>query len=240
MEKIIILGTGGHAGSLTDIVECVGKYKIAGYVDNNKSETLNEGKYHIIGSDDDLENIYKSGIYNAALGIGFLGKSDIRKKLYKRLKDIGYYIPIIEDPSAILSKYIDIEEGVFIGKGAIVNCYVTIKKGSIINSGAIVEHNCKIGEFSHISVGSILCGNVTIGSSSFIGANATIIQGVSIGNYCIIGAGTTVTKNVEDYYMVYKNHKKYLGGGMRNHKKYLREGGVRHENRVFCRWTMGA
>jgi len=84
VENIIILGTGGHAASLTDIVECAGKYKIAGYIDNNKNEVLNE-KYHIIGNDKDLEDIYQSGIYNAALGIGFLGKSDIREKLYKKL-----------------------------------------------------------------------------------------------------------------------------------------------------------
>ena len=212
MEKILILGHGGHAKSLIDILERENEYQITGYVVNNN--VIDDGMdYPIIGTDEDLEYLYRNGIQNAALGIGYLGKSDLREKLYIKLKDIGFRIPIICDPSAIISEHTIIEEGSFIGKGAIINSGTTIGKMCIINSGAIVEHDCQVDDFSHISVGSVLCGGVHIGRASFVGANATIIQEKTIGKNSIIGAGTLVRKNVEDNSMVYDVEQKFEKGG---------------------------
>lgn len=200
MEEILVLGNGGHARSLIDILERQGKYKIKGYIVNDNI-TENAMDYHVIGTDDDLGKLYKSGIRNAAVGIGYLGKSHIREILYTKLKNIGFYLPIICDPSAIVSKHASIGEGSFIGKGSIINAGAVIGKMCIINTGAIVEHDCIVGDFSHISVSSILCGEVKVGEAAFVGAGATVIQGKSIGDKCIIGAGTTIRKNVNSNYM---------------------------------------
>lgn len=205
MERIIILGKGGHAGSLVDVLERENKYVIAGYVVNEDAKGLSNDCYPVIGNDTDIERIFQSGIRNAALGIGFLGKSDLRERLWAELKRIGYNLPIICDPSAILAENVRIEEGSFIGKGAIVNANAYVGKMCIINTGAIVEHDCMVEDFSHISVGSVLCGNVQIGKSVLVGANATVIQGVTIGDKCVIGAGTTVRRNVENNQMIWSN-----------------------------------
>lgn len=195
MEQILILGHGGHARSLIDILERENKYQIAGYVIN---DNVIDGSmdYPVIGTDEDLEHLYQNGIRNAALGIGFLGKAELRERLYVKLKDIGFHMPVICDPSAIISEHAKIEEGSFIGKGVIINSDVTVGKMCIINSGAIVEHDCQIGDFSHISVGSILCGGVYIGRASFVGANSTIIQEKTIGKNSIIGAGSVVINDI--------------------------------------------
>lgn len=195
MEKIIVLGQGGHARSMIDTIEKEGKYKIVGYVVNEPEEK--KDKYSVIGTDDDLEEIYCRGIKKAVIGIGYLGKGNLRRNLYNRLKEIGYELPVICDPSAIIASDTHIEEGTFIGKGVIVNAGAQIKRMCIINTGAIVEHDCIIGDFSHIAVGTVLCGAVTTGEEVFVGANATIIQGRSIGKKSIVGAGTVIRKNVE-------------------------------------------
>ncbi len=195
MEQILVLGHGGHARSLIDILERENKYQIEGYVIN---DNVIDGSmdYPVIGTDEDLEHLYQNGIRNAALGIGYLGKAELRERLYVKLKDIGFHMPVICDPSAIISEHAKIEEGSFIGKGAIINSDVTVGKMCIINSGAIVEHDCQIGDFSHISVGSILCGGVYIGRASFVGANSTIIQEKTIGKNSIIGAGSVVINDI--------------------------------------------
>ncbi len=196
MEKIIVLGKGGHAGSLVDVLERENIYEIAGYVINECEKKTSCDHYPIIGNDTDLERIFQSGIKNAALGIGFLGKSDLRERVWGILKKIGFMLPVICDPSAILAQNVQIEEGSFIGKRAVVNTNAYIGKMCIINTGAIIEHDCKVEDFSHISVGSVLCGNVQVGKSVLVGANATVIQGITIGDHCIIGAGTTVRKKI--------------------------------------------
>ncbi len=201
MEDILILGSGGQAASLTDIIECENKYKIAGYIVNGQDGS-NSIDYSIIGTDHDLPDLYQSGIKYAAIGIGYLGKSDLSERLYQDLKEIGFYMPVICDPSATVSQHVTIEEGTVIGKGAVINAGVSIGKMCIVNTGAIVEHGCRIADFSHISVGSVLCGGVTVKRAAFIGANATVIQSKVIGSNCIVGAGTVIRKNIEDNAMI--------------------------------------
>lgn len=196
MEKILILGTGGHAKSLVDAIEREQKYEIAGYVVNERSDIEADMLYPILGNDGDLPELFLQGIYNAAIGIGFLGRSNLRSVLYSRLKEIGYNLPVVCDPSAIIASDVLVGEGTFIGKGSILNTASRVGKMCIINTGAIVEHDCQIDDFSHISVGTVLCGGVSIGTEVFVGANATVIQGRKVANGCIVGAGEVIKKNV--------------------------------------------
>lgn len=196
MEKILILGMGGHAKSLVDAIEREQKYEIAGYIVNDCNDTEADMLYPILGNDDDLPELFLQGIHNAAIGIGFLGRSNLRSVLYSRLKEIGYNLPVVCDPSAIIASDVPIGEGTFIGKGAILNTASRVGKMCIVNTGAIIEHDCQIDDFSHISVGTVLCGGVSIGTEVFVGANATVIQGRKVANGCIVGAGEVIKKNV--------------------------------------------
>ena len=194
MEKILILGVGGHAKSVADAIRKESKYEIAGYVVNDTLEA--DDRYPVIGNDDDLLRLYEEGILYAAVGIGFLGKGTLRNRLYQKLKEIGYELPVICDPSAIIADGVEIEEGTFVGKGVILNTDAKIGKMCIINTGAIVEHDCMVGDFTHIAVGTVLCGNVSVGEQVLVGANATVIQGREIAAGCIVGAGEVIKKNV--------------------------------------------
>lgn len=196
MEKIVVIGKGGHARSIVDTIERQGIYDVAGYVVN--TEEYNQiDEYPIIGKDCDLNRIFEQGIRYAVLGIGFLGNGRIRENLYEILKKIGYELPTVIDPSAIISHKNRIGEGSFIGKGVVINANAKIGAGCIINTGAIIEHDCTVGDFSHIAVGSVLCGNVSVGCRTLVGANATVIQERTIGDNCIVGAGEVVRKNIE-------------------------------------------
>lgn len=196
MEKILILGMGGHAKSMTDAIERESKYEIAGYVVNDCSNVSLIAKYPILGNDDKLTELFHQGISNATIGIGYLGNSSLRTILYQRLKEIGYNLPVVCDPSAIVASGVSIGEGTFIGKGAILNTDSSIGRMCIINTGAIVEHDCRVEDFSHVSVGTVLCGEVSVGKEVFIGANATVIQGRKVADGCIVGAGKVIRKNV--------------------------------------------
>lgn len=193
-ERIILVGFGGHAKSIIDSMEASDRYEIAGYVDvDNRT---NYKGYCFLGKDEDLQKIYLSGINNACISIGYMGGSNLRDRLYHMVKKAGFNLPVITDPSAIISDNVEIGEGTFIGKGCIVNAESRIGKMCIINTGVLIEHGNTIGDFTHIAVKAVLCGGTNIGNHCFIGANSTIIQEVAIGNNTIIGAGSTVLKNV--------------------------------------------
>lgn len=193
-ETIVLLGYGGHAKSVADSILQAGKHNIIGYTDLHECESC----FPYLGTDDVLETLFRHGVRNAVLGVGYMGKSRIRDKLVYTAKRIGFQFPTIIDPSANVTEDAKIGEGTFIGKATVINTGSSIGNFCIINTGAIIEHENTIGSHSHVAVGSVLCGNVKIGHHSMIGAGTVIIQGINIGDNCIIGANSTVLSNVRD------------------------------------------
>lgn len=202
MEKVIILGCGGHAKSIVDMIEQQGNYEIAGFI-TNEYEGFNYRGYRIIGTDELLPQIFHDGVKNAVIAVGYLGNSKKRDSLYEMLKSIGFRLPVIIDPSAIIARDVMVGEGTVIGKGAIINSNATIGTMTIVNSGTIIEHDCEIGDFIHIAIGCVLCGHVKVKKHVFIGAGSNIIQGITVGENSIIGAGSTVITSVQPNLCVY-------------------------------------
>lgn len=195
-KKILILGSGGHAKVVADTIEQSGEYQIAGFVDN-----VNTGhvylNYSVIGNDDQLQELYYSGITCAAIGIGYLGDGGLRQRLYQTLKDIGFELPPIIDKTAAIAKEVVLAEGAYVGKLAVVNSEASLGIMSIVNTRAVVEHNCNIGDFSHVAIGATVCGGTYVGDAAFIGAGAVVVQEKHVGNNVIVGAGSVVLKDVK-------------------------------------------
>lgn len=195
-EKIILLGCGGHAKSIVDAIEAAGIFEIAGFVDNVAQKEFEYRGYKVIGCDDQLQEIYSSGIHYAFVSVGFLGRGRVRNKLYKQLKKIGFTLPTIIDPTAVLAVDVNIGEGTFVGKKAVINSNALIGKMAIINTATVIEHDSVIDDFCHLAISSVICGMVHVGENTFVGANVTVIQGVNIGANAVLGAGTVVVKDI--------------------------------------------
>lgn len=197
MEKIVIIGGGGHAKVLISIIQKIKKYEIIGYVDKSNKGTLSHVPY--LGDDFALDPIIQHDKNcKAVLGIGTIGTGDIRKIIFENVKNIGFTFASIISSDAIVNSGTYIDEGVVVVDGAVINTGTHIGRGCIINSNSTVDHDCEIGEFVHIAPGSVLCGNVTIKPLSLVGAGSIIIQGASVSDGCIIGAGSVVIKSIEE------------------------------------------
>lgn len=193
MKKLILIGGRGHCKSVLDVAIRMNEFEEIVITDANIKEGTIMG-YRIVGDDSVLSDYYDKGYTDAFITVGHMGDSSVRKKLVDMARGIGFSFPKIIDPSAVISDYADISEGVFVGKGAIINAECVIGRHSIINTGAIIEHDCRIGEHSHVAVGARVCGGCTIGDESFVGAGATIVQGVNVGSRSFIKAGSLITK----------------------------------------------
>ncbi len=196
LEKIILLGAGGHAKTIIDTLERNGDFEILGFIEHKQGRAFSYRGYSIIGTDDELGNIYQKGIQNAIVSVGFLGRSTTRQRLYSILKEVGYNLPTIIDSTAYVAPDAVIGEGTYIGRNAVVNVDTRVGKMCIVNTAAIVEHDCFVGDFSHIAVGAVVCGGVAIGKNCLVGANATVLQQKMVGDETIIGAGAVVTRNI--------------------------------------------
>lgn len=198
-REIILVGAGGHARSVADSVIRSGEYSITGFIDHHAGASFDDIK--VIGDDASLERLARRIGY-AHVAIGYLGGASPRRPLCDRLQDLGYRLPVIVDPSAVVAQSASIGSGSFVGKVAVVNACAQIGDAAIINTGSIVEHDAIVGSFSHVAPGAILCGGASVGADSFVGAHATILPGISVGDGCIVGAGAVVTKSVADGVMI--------------------------------------
>jgi sugar O-acyltransferase (sialic acid O-acetyltransferase NeuD family) len=204
-RKILLIGGGGHCKSVLDSLFNIDGYQEIEIIDKKENIGNTIMGVPVVGSDNDLHTLYNEGYHYAFVTVGSIGNPSLRIKLFNMLNEIGYQIPTIIDSSSKVSKYVEIEHGVFIGKQTIVNAGALIKKGAIINSGAIIEHDCQVGSFAHIATGVVLGGEVIVGENSHVGLNATIKQQVSIGSNSVIGMGSAVTKDIKDNVMAYGN-----------------------------------
>jgi len=212
-NKVVLIGGGGHCKVVISILKKLDNFEIAGIVDNYKAGTLISG-IKIIGTDDDLRDIYKSGIHNALITVGSIKDNAKRYRLFNIAREIGYKFPVIISPEAIVDESVKIDEGIVIMPGSIINIDSFIGKNCIINTGTIIEHDCKIGNHCHIAPGVHISGAVNIGELSFIGIGATIIQGIKIGKNVTIGAGTVVIKDIPDNVITVGNPAKIIRSKM--------------------------
>lgn len=202
-RKILLLGAGGHCKSVIDTLNSIGSFEDIGIVEKDK--LVNSTLENIVGYDDDLADLYNAGYEYAFVTLGSIGNPKNRINLFNKIMNIGFKIPNIIDPSAIVSNNIVMGYGNFIGKRAVINTGTIIGNGVIVNTGSIVEHDCKLENFVHLAPGSILCGGVAVGENSHIGAGAIIKQSIIVGSNSIIGMGSVVLNNIPPNSVAYGN-----------------------------------
>jgi len=194
MEKIIVIGGGGHAKVVISILKKINSYVIEGYTDiQNLGPILG---VPFIGSDDILgEKKYNDGVGNLALGIGQLKSSKLRIDVINKLQPFNYSFPIIISPNSSINEDVLIEEGSVVMDGVVINSGSKIGKYSIINTNSSIDHDCTIGSYTHIAPGVTLSGGVEIGNHSLIGTGSNIIQYIKITDNTVVGAGSTVVNS---------------------------------------------
>jgi len=196
MNKIILIGSGGHARSCIDVINHTGLFEIAGLVEKNTEKNIDNLGYPIIGTDQDLELLRKKFKF-ALVTVGQIHSAEIRIKLYQKLLDLNYQLPSIISPRSYLSPYSKIDSGTIIMHDVIVNANVNIGKNCIINNKVLIEHDAIVGNHCHISTGAIVNGEVKVGSESFLGSGSVTKQCISIGNKVLIGAGVVIKKDIK-------------------------------------------
>ena len=191
MKNLILIGAGGHAKSLIDLIESSQEWKIMGLIGNREEVGKSVLGYKIIGDDSDLELI-KNACENALIAIGQIKNCEKRKKLANKLDKFGFKFPVIKSKFCYVSKHSEIGRGTTIGHGAIINSNVVIGQHCIINSQSLIEHDSKVDEFCHISTGSLINGGAIIGKESFVGSNTLIRENITIPKNSIISAGKRI------------------------------------------------
>lgn len=195
-KPVIIIGAGDHAKVLLDIL-LEQDVTVIGLTDKSISKGTCIYGVPVIGDDSEILK-YKTDEIELVNGIGSVGNTSIRQKVFSSLKEKGYFFRSVIHEASIVSKKAKLGEGVQLLAGAIVNTEAEIGDNTIINTKTSIDHGCVIGKHCHIAPGCSFSGCVRIGDCTHIGTGTSIIQGINIGKNVLIGAGSVVINDVSD------------------------------------------
>lgn len=192
-KKVVIIGAGGHAKVIADIIEKSGD-EIVGFLDDNKKMgTTIIKEYKVLG---DFNNRFPLAIANSDYEFIIAIGDNKKREEISHSPNLKFYTAI--HPSAQMGLDVEIQEGTVIMANACINSSAKIGKHCIINTGAIIEHDNIIEDFVHISPNVALGGTVKIGKSTHVGIGSTIKNNITICEKCKIGAGAVVVKDIKE------------------------------------------
>lgn len=200
-KPFIVIGAGGHAKVVTDLLLAAGE-TVIGLTDQNSSCHGDMVLGCPILGDDDILSDYKSDEINLAMGVGATGKDlphslRMRYNAFQSLKQIGFSFPPIVHPSAVLGREVEIEDGAQIMAGSVIQSGSRIGELAIINTNVSIDHDCEIGIATHLGPRAVLGGRVRVGMASYIGLGAIVLQTLVIKDNSVVGAGSVVVNDVK-------------------------------------------
>jgi sugar O-acyltransferase (sialic acid O-acetyltransferase NeuD family) len=192
MKKLILIGSGGHANSVYDVILSEKNFSIEKVIDKSSTRKFFK-EFQVNNQKKFLSN--NKAKKNIHLSFGSIYDLNIRLRLFKTLKKKKIYnFPIIISPRSYVSKSALIQEGSIIMHDVIVNSGVKISNNVVVNTKALIEHDVIIGDNSHISTGVIINGNVKIGKNCFVGSGSVIRENLEIPDNTFIKIGSIIKK----------------------------------------------
>jgi UDP-perosamine 4-acetyltransferase len=188
----VVLGAGGHARSVVDVLERAGQSVVA----VTGSETGGE-PWHVDVLGDDraaFELIAAQGL-RAVVAIG---AGPPRSTLVHALLERGFAVPPVVASTATVSPRSILGAGTVVLEHAHVGPATRVGEAVIVNTAAVVEHDCRVGAGAHVAPGAVLLGGASVGGGTLVGSGARILPRVSVGAGATIGAGAVVTGHVAD------------------------------------------
>jgi sugar O-acyltransferase (sialic acid O-acetyltransferase NeuD family) len=197
MENLIIIGAGGFALEVVDLIESINTnketYKIIGLLDDQKNNFIIK-KYNVIGKLSDYKKFSQHSFVIA------IANPEVRESIYSELKLNDIRTPNLIHPKTEMSKHIKLQDdsATIINYLTQISAGVKIEKAVIIDSKSYVGHETILKSFVTIYPGVNISGKNIINEKSEIGLGTNIIQGLSIGSNSFIGAGSTVVRDIKD------------------------------------------
>jgi sugar O-acyltransferase (sialic acid O-acetyltransferase NeuD family) len=202
-NKILIIGSQGHAKVIIDLIQLSELYEIVGLIDDFRSKGEIVENYHILGGIEDIPRLQTELRFSS--GVIAIGDNWVRNKVYLNIMNLASNFNFISlvHPKASVAGNVVIEEGSVVMAGAVINSSARIGKHCIINTRSSVDHDSVLEDFSSIAPGVTLGGWTKIKSYSAIGIGTTIKDRITIGEHTIIGAGSLVLKDIKNLTIAY-------------------------------------
>lgn len=195
MKDLIIVGASGFGREVLQWVKHCNKttstWNVKGFIDDN-AQALDgyECDFEVIES---IKNYSIRENDHFAIAIAL---PKVKKLVVEVLKSKGAKFATIIHPTAIVSEFCEVGEGVIITPNAKIS--PNVKIGNFVTLlGSGVGHDSIIEDFCTITGNCSINGYVTLGEGAFIGSNSCIAPGKKVGAWSLVAMGSMVIMNVK-------------------------------------------
>jgi len=155
-KNLLILGAGGHGRVVKETAEAMGIFDKIDFLDDN-SEIA-------VGKLSDISELSKEYRYVFVA----IGSNELRMEWIKRVEELGYILPVLIHPKAIVSPSASVYPGTIVNMGALIQANVVIEKGCIVGTGSIIDHDSFIGYGTHVDCGAVVKSHCVVMSNKKI------------------------------------------------------------------------
>lgn len=195
-RPLVIVGAGGHAREIHDIVLAIEAVAPAWDVRGFAVEAawLPAAPVHGLPVFDLAE---LATAHADAWLIVAIGQPAARARVAAQIDATGprRYATLLH-PHASVGPRAVLGEGCVVFPGAVLTSDLTLGRHVHVNTAATVSHDCRLADFATLAPRACCCGGVVLGTGVDVGAGAVLIPRVSVGAHAVVGAGATVIRDV--------------------------------------------
>jgi sugar O-acyltransferase (sialic acid O-acetyltransferase NeuD family) len=196
---LVILGAGGNAHDVLDIVEALNdtggndRWEPAGYLDDTRPAGSEYLGLPVLGGLRDAGKFQRNGFISAIRNEAVYPKaSDILALTGLALDS---YVTLVH-PAAGVSKRARIGRGVYVNFGASVAGGVTLGDHSSVGPGCVIGHESVVDDYAIIAAGAVISGGVWIGRACYLGSGSLVKQKLRVGEGALVAMGAVVVRDV--------------------------------------------
>jgi sugar O-acyltransferase (sialic acid O-acetyltransferase NeuD family) len=197
MSGLVIFGCGQIAQTAAHYAEAWGIGDVVAFAVDPAYRDATTCLGRPVVTTDALRDAYPPDRHRAFVAVGYQELNALRARTVARLRDWGYTLPSIVNPTARALVTTGANCLVIPGESCL-EPFVTLGTDVFVWNAVSLSHFVTIGDHSWLSNGTVLGGNVVVGPGSFLGLGVTVNNRVTIGAGCLVGSGALVTRDLAD------------------------------------------
>lgn len=190
MQKVILIGDGGHSKVVEDCILASGDIVLA-KLDERHRERFMDGDV-VKGPIAILPDLFAMDVKICVA----IEQNEARKQIVDLLNIPAEVYATVVHPSATIGRNVTLGFGTVVMPGVVINTDAKIGEHVIVNSNSTVEYDCVVEDFVHIASGAVMVGSSSVGIGAVLGASATITSGKRVGDWTTVSAGSVVMEDM--------------------------------------------
>ena len=192
MQRVLIVGAGGHGQAVAEAFALQGSTHLVGFVDDAAPVGSLVFGLPVLGTAGSLP---KLAAMADAVCVA-IGHNATRQRLVEQALQAGFVLATVVHPRAFVSPSAVVGAGSAIMAGALVGTCAQLGQGAIVNCGAVVDHDCRVDDFGHLGVNAAMSGGSVLGRGAWMQAGSVLGYGAMVDAWRVLGSGEAVNKSI--------------------------------------------